>query len=57
MEGYLNPFTEILILILKAPVTGREIVNRLVVFLSEKFKLVHLAVKQNVLSPTRTKGV
>lgn len=57
MEGYLNAFTEILILILKPPVTGREIVKRIVVFRSEKFKLVHLEAKQNFLSPTRTKGV
>lgn len=55
MEGYLNPFTEILILILKTPVTGREIVKRLVVFLSEKFKLVHLEARQNFLIPYRNK--
>lgn len=53
MEGYLNPFTEILIIILKTPVTGREIVKRLVVFLSEKFKLVHLEARQNFLIPYR----
>lgn len=51
----MNPFTEILILILKTPVTGREIVKRLVVFLSEKFKLVHLEARQNFLIPYRNK--
>ena len=55
MEGYLNAFTEILILILKTPVTGREIVNRIVAFLSEKFKLVHLEAKQNFLSRYQNK--
>lgn len=55
MEGYLNPFTEILILILKTLVTGREIVKRLVVFFSEKFKLVHLEARQNFLIPYRNK--
>lgn len=55
MEGYLKPSAEILILILKTAVTGREIVTRLVVFLSEKFKLVHLEARQNFLIPYRNK--